>query len=181
MNQPNPEEQGMGPMQHQDPSSMMNEQPMQQSPLVPDPMETLPLVLLSYMEHVEEIKGNPTLDEVVRATILSQMAQSINYLVPLLPKADPSREMDMQMKVAEFEMNEQSRQAEMQMKREMHQMDMQMRQDELQFKEAESKLKLQQQQEQHQQKLVQSKEQGELKAQQVKQAAQLKPTSKPSK
>jgi hypothetical protein len=186
MNQPTPEQlQGMQqkqPMEglQQDPSSSMNQQPMAQDESMADPMEALPMVVLSYLDFATEMRNDKTLALNVRSQAMLQMAQAINYLVPLLPKTDPTQEMDMQMKVAEFEMKSQAQQEDLQMQREKHQMELEFKQADMQLKQQENQMKLQQQSENHQQQLVQKNEAHKSSMEQQKQAAQLKQSQKPT-
>jgi hypothetical protein len=166
----------------QDPSIGMGEDPT----AAPDPMEALSHVVLSYMDYTTGIKNNKELAEPVRASIMLQMAQAINYFVPLL-RDDSQMEM-------------QKMQAELQLKREEHQMNMEMKQAEMQFKQQEMEMKLnhsqqenamklqhteqqnqmqiQQGKENHEHSIVQSQESHESKMEQQKQAAQVKQSSK---
>lgn len=149
--------------------------PMPEAP--PDPVEALPMVILDYLDFATETRNDKALGAPVRATVMLQIAQAINYLVPLLPVQDETKQQDMQLKVAEFQMNAQEREQELQLRQQEHQMDMQMKQEELQFKQQEAQMKLQQSAQEHQQKLVQNEQMNEQKVEQAKQAAQVKPSS----
>jgi hypothetical protein len=108
----------------QDPSIGMGQDPN----AAPDPMEALSHVVLSYMDYTTGIKNNKELAEPVRASIMLQMAQAINYFVPLL-RDDSQMEM-------------QKMQAELEMKKQEHQMNMEMKQAEMQMKQQEMEMKL---------------------------------------
>jgi hypothetical protein len=141
----------------------------------PDPIEMLPEVVNQYMDYAIGTKNNAELGETEKASIMLQMAQAINYLVPLL-KDDAQNDLmmkqaELQLKAQEHQMNMQMKQAELEMKQQEHGL-------KLEHTQAENQLKLQQQQETHQHTLVQSQESHKSKMEQQKQAAQLKPTSK---
>lgn len=152
-----------------------------------DVLEAVKEMVLQYIDHATAVKDDGELNAQVKSQVMSQMAQAVNYLVPLLPN---TQEQDM--KAAELEMQFQQKQAEMELKAQEHEMNMQFKREELQMKLEEQRTKAQLQQQQNQQKMIQEKEkhnqslvqneqshQHQLKQQ--KQAAQSKPTSKDSK
>jgi hypothetical protein len=146
------------------------------------PLEAVDMVedvALAYMDYVIGIKNNKELDESVRATILLQMSQSINYLVPLL---NNDKEQEMQLKREEHQMNMEMKQAELQFKQQEHEMKLSHSQAENQMKlqhtQATNQQLLQQNQENHTNNIVQSQIGHEQKMEQGKQAAELKQSSK---
>jgi hypothetical protein len=144
----------------------------------PDPVDALGTVILDYMDFASEIRKDLSLGAPVRSQIMVQMAQAINYLVPLLPKDDPQQEQDMQLKVAEFQMKQQEQEMSLQMKAQEHQQTLQFKQEEMALKQQEMRLKLQAQEQQNQQKIVQSQQQHQQRLQQQEQASQTKPANK---
>lgn len=165
----------LDPVQNQEGDMLMNN-----TPDAPDPVDALPMVILDYLDFATETRQDKALAAPVRSQVMLQIAQAINYLVPLLPKTDPNAEQDFQLKVAEFQMKQQEQELAIQLKQQEHQMDMAMKQQELQFKQAENQMKLQQAQQAHQQKLVQNEQLNQQKVEQAKQAAQAKPTQNPT-
>jgi hypothetical protein len=167
----------------QDPSIGMGQDPN----AAPDPMEALSHVVLSYMDYTTGIKNNKELAEPVRASIMLQMAQAINYFVPLL-RDDSQMEMqkmqaELEMKKQEHQMNMEMKQAEMQFKQQEMEMKLNHSQQENQMKlqhtEQQNQMQLQQSQESHQHSIVQGQESHQSKMEQQKQAAQIKASSKP--
>ena len=77
-------------------------------------------VLLAYIEYSLRIKNDPNLGEQIRSQILLQMAQSLNYLVPL---ANGSTDVMLQQQQAVDKHNQ-----ELQMAQEKHQADLEMQQ-----------------------------------------------------
>lgn len=145
-----------------------------------DHMSALQEMIMQYIDYANGVKNDTTLGHPVKAQIMVQMAQAVNYLVPLIPN-----DQDMQMKQAELQMKFEEQQANLQFKQQEMQMNLEMKQQEMQMKAQENQMKQQQQQEQHHQKmqqqeqnnqlsLVQSQQQHEVSMEQTKQAAQLK-------
>jgi hypothetical protein len=167
----------------QDPSIGMGQDPN----AAPDPMEALSHVVLSYMDYTTGIKNNKELAEPVRASIMLQMAQAINYFVPLL-RDDSQMELqkmqaELEMKKQEHQMNMEMKQAEMQFKQQEMEMKLSHSQQENQMKlqhtEQQNQMQLQQGKENHEHSIVQSQESHQSKMEQQKQAAQVKASSKP--
>ena len=136
------------------------------------------MVILDYLDFATETRQDKALAAPVRSQVMLQIAQAINYLVPLLPKADPSQEQEMQLKIAEYQMETQRTEQELQFKQHEFEMTMEMKRQELLFKQQEAQMKLQQQEQTHIQKLVQNEQIGEQKVEQAKKAAQTKPHNK---
>ena len=182
---PNIPDPTMGEQSQIDPSSLpaspqgMGMPPMEPT-APPDPVDALPMIILDYLDFATETRNDKALGAPVRSQVMLQIAQAINYLVPLLPKDDPQAEQDMQLKIAEFEMNTQVKQQELEFKQQEHQMNLQFKEQEMQLKMQEQQMKLQQQEQTHMQKLVQNEQLGEQKVEQAKKAAQAKPTQNPS-
>lgn len=161
-------------------------EPPAQADATMEPMDILPEMINQYMDYAIQTKNNAQLNEQVKAQIMVQMAQAINYLVPLIPN-----DQEMQMKQAELQMKFQEQQMQMEMKQQEHQMDLQFKQEEMQLKMQESQIKAQataqqtqqkiiQNEQTHQQKIVQTKESHKQQMEQQKQASQLKQTQKPT-
>jgi hypothetical protein len=82
----------------------------------PIPVELLNEVINQYGDYILQIRNDKSLNEDIRSTIMSQMSQSLSYLVPLLVPADngaESKQADMEMKMQEMQMQMQMKQAEM--------------------------------------------------------------------
>jgi hypothetical protein len=154
---------------------------------IEDPREMLSEVANQYMDFAIEVKNNESLDIPLRAQIMVQMSQALNYMIPLL-KDDGQADMmmkqqELELKQQEHEMNMQMKQAELEFKQQEMQLNLQMKQQEQQMKlqqsQQQNQIKLQQQQENHQHNIVQSHESHQHKMVQDKQAAQVKQSSKP--
>lgn len=179
--QPQPQDDGMGAMTGGHPDA-------QQADAPPEPLDILPEVVNQYMDFAIQIRNDKELNKQVQSKIMLDMAQAMNYLVPLLTN-DQQMEMqmkqaEMQMKQQEHEMTLQMKEKELEMKQQEHVMKLEHSQAENQLKlqntQDQNQMKLQQQQENHQHSIVQGHEAHESKMQQQKQAAQLKDSSKPS-
>lgn len=127
-----------------------------------DPLDVLEEITLQYMDFALGTKNNPQLNEQVKSQIMLQMAQALNYLIPMLPA---SKEIDK----APSPVDLVQKQAEMEMRAQEHAQ-------KLQLKATETALKEQQ----HQQKLIHNEQQHQQRMQQQKQAAQLKQRQKQS-
>lgn len=135
---------------------------MQQQALL-DPHDMLEEITLQYMDFVMGVKNDPQLNVQVKAQAMLQMAQALNYLVPMLPA---SKEMDKAPSPADLV----QKQAEMEMRAQEHAQ-------KLQLKAAEIALKEQQ----HQQKLIHNEQEHQQRLRQQKQASQLKQRQNDSK
>lgn len=174
---PGPEEQPQSQPQEEqfDPNSGAMPDSMLPGGELGDPMEFLPEVVNQYLDYAIKLKSDETLNIPVKTQAMLQMAQAINYLVPLVSNTDQQdKQQEFQLKIAEFEMKMKEQENALQLKQQEHQMNMAMKQQELQFKQAESQMKLRQNAEQHQQKLVQSEQAHQTKVKQQEQAAQSK-------
>jgi hypothetical protein len=100
-----------------------------------NPELTIDQVIQAYMEHALAVKESTMLNLDKQSQAMLQMAQALNYLVPLAT-------------------NNQA--AELQMKAQEHQMTLSIKQQELEMKQQEHQMKLQQSQDNHQQKLQQT-------------------------
>lgn len=138
------------------------QQPQEQQSLL-DPLQVLEEITLQYMDFAIGTKNNPQLNEQVKSQIMLQMAQALNYLVPMLPA---SKEMEKSPSPADLV----QKQAEMEMRAQEHAQ-------KLQLKAAEMALKEQQ----HQQKLIHSEQEHQHRLRQQKQASQLKQRQNNSK
>jgi hypothetical protein len=100
-----------------------------------NPELTIDQVIQAYMQNALEVKDDTILNLEKKSQAMLQMAQALNYLVPLAT-------------------NNQA--AELQMKAQEHQMTLSVKQQELEMKQQEHQMKLQQSQDNHQQKLQQA-------------------------
>lgn len=138
------------------------QQPQEQQALF-DPLQVLEEITLQYMDFVMGVKNDPQLNVQVKAQAMLQMAQALNYLVPMLPS---SKRIEKEPSPAELEMKA----AEMEMRMREHEQ-------KLQLKAAETALKEQQ----HQQKLIHAEQQHQQRLNQQRQASQLKQRQNNSK
>lgn len=134
-----------------------------QQPQLLDPLGVLEELTLQYMDFAMGVKNDPQLNVQVKAQAMLQMAQALNYLVPMLPS---SKEIDKAPSPAELEMKA----AEMEMRAQEHAQ-------KLQLKAAETALKEQQ----HQQKLIHNEQEHRQRLRQQRQASQLKQRKNNSK
>lgn len=170
--------------------------------VMPDPLEVLPDVIMSYLDYANGLAQRKDLDVGIQGKAMLEMAQALQFLTPLLPSshlmANKAKAIANQPDPAELQMKAQAHQQDLQMKAQSHQMDMAKAQHELQVKQQEFQLKQQQaamemqnkqqssQQEMihkedtHKQDIVHSEEQHKSQLQQQKQAAQQKQSSKSS-
>jgi hypothetical protein len=125
-----------------------------------NPELTIDQVIQAYMQNALEVQGDTILNLEKKSQAMLQMAQALNYLVPL---ATNNQAAELQMKAQEHEMTLSVKQQELQMKQQEHQMKLQQSQDNHQQK-------LQQTQDNHQNSLVQSQQAHETKLSQQKQA-----------
>jgi hypothetical protein len=125
-----------------------------------NPELTIDQVIQAYMENALDVKNDTILNLEKKSQAMLQMAQALNYLVPL---ATNNQESELQMKAQEHQMTLSVKQQELQMKQQEHQMKLQQSQDNHQQK-------LQQTQDNHQNSLVQSQQAHETKLSQQKQA-----------
>lgn len=105
---------------------------------------TIDQVIQAYMQHALMVQGDQMLNIDKKSQAMLQMAQALNYLVPL---ATNDSEAELEMKTRE------------------HQMNLQAKQQELEFKQQEHIMKLQQSQETHAAKLIQSQQAAKAKQQ----------------
>lgn len=124
-----------------------------------DPLEVLDEVTLQYMDFVFQVKNDQTLDLPVKSRILLELAQSLNYMVPLLVQ---SKQLDKSVDP---------------MEQQKHEMELQKRIIDAQIQQQ----KLQQQEEIHQQKLVHNEQKHQQRLKQQEQAQQLKQRQNNSK
>ena len=127
------------------------QQPQEQQALL-DPHDVLEEITLQYMDFVMSVKNDPQLNVQVKAQAMLQMAQALNYLVPMLPS---SKRIEKEPSPAELEMKA----AEMEMRAQEHAQ-------KLQLKAAETQQKLIHNEQQHQQRLRQQKQASQLKQRQ---------------
>lgn len=127
-----------------------------QQPQLLDPLGVLEELTLQYMDFAMGVKNDPQLNVQVKAQAMLQMAQALNYLVPMLPS---SKRIEKEPSPAELEMKA----AEMEMRMREHEQ-------KLQLKAAETALKEQQ----HQQQLIHNEQEHRQRLRQQKQASQLK-------
>lgn len=106
-----------------------------------DPLDVLEEITLQYMDFVMGVKNDPQLNVHIKAQAMLQMAQALNYLVPMLPS---SKQIEKEPSPAELEMKA----AEMEMRMREHEQ-------KFQLKAAETALKEQQ----HQQELIHNEQQ----------------------
>lgn len=97
---------------------------LQQQALL-DPLDVLEELTLQYMDFAMGVKNDPQLNVQVKAQAMLQMAQALNYLVPMLPSSkriekEPSPE-ELEMKAAEMEMRMREHAAETALKEQQHQ------------------------------------------------------------
>lgn len=128
-----------------------------------DPLGVLEELTLQYMDFAIGVKNDPQLNVQVKAQAMLQMAQALNYLVPMLPS---SKRIEKEPSPAELEMKA----AEMEMRAQEHAQ-------KLQLKAAETALKEQQ----HQQQLIHAEQEHRQRLRQQRQAAQLKQRKNNSK
>lgn len=121
-----------------------------------DPLGVLEEITLQYMDFAMGVKNDPQLNVQVKAQAMLQMAQALNYLVPMLPS---SKRIEKEPSPAELEMKA----AEMEMRAQEHAQ-------KLQLKAAETALKEQQ----HQQQLIHNEQRHQQRMRQQRQASQLK-------
>lgn len=163
-------------MQYQAPLSLV------QQPELLNPLDVLPEVILAYMDYVVEVRNDGELNADIKSRVLTQVAQAISSLVPLLPNDDEAMkaQQDMEMKQAEFQMKQQEMQFTLQFKQQEMQMKMEEMQMKVQLDQQINQQKLQQEKEKHQLNLVQSQEAHQNSMEQQKQASQLNNTIKQS-
>jgi hypothetical protein len=125
-----------------------------------NPELTIDQVIQAYMENALDVKNDTILNLEKKSQAMLQMAQALNYLVPL---ATNNQEAELQMKAQEHEMTLSVKQQELQMKQQEHQMKLQQSQDNHQQK-------LQQASDNHQNSLVQSQQAHESRLVQQQQA-----------
>lgn len=121
-----------------------------------DPLGVLEEITLQYMDFAMGVKNDPQLNVQVKAQAMLQMAQALNYLVPMLPS---SKRIEKEPSPADLV----QKQAEMEMRMREHEQ-------KLQLKAAETALKEQQ----HQQQLIHNEREHQQRLRQQKQASQLK-------
>lgn len=85
-----------------------------------DPLSVLEEITLQYMDFAMGVKNDPQLNVQVKAQAMLQMAQALNYLVPMLPSSkriekEPSPA-ELEMKAAEMEMRAQEHAQKLQLK-----------------------------------------------------------------
>jgi hypothetical protein len=134
----------------------------------PEAQKSVQAVLLEYLDYAITIKESPILGDPVKAQIMLQMAQAINYLAPL---AQDDKGQELQLKAEEHQMNLQAKQQELAMKEQEHEM-------KLQHQQNDHALKLQQAQDNHRNSLVQGQQSHEMKLSQQKQAVKKNDTNK---
>lgn len=117
-----------------------------------DPLGVLEEITLQYMDFAMGVKNDPQLNVQVKAQAMLQMAQALNYLVPMLPS---SKRIEKEPSPADLV----QKQAEMEMRAQEHAQ-------KLQLKEAEVVLKEQQ--------LIHNEREHQQRMRQQRQAAQLK-------
>lgn len=117
-----------------------------------DPLDVLEEITLQYMDFAMGVKNDPQLNVQVKAQAMLQMAQALNYLVPMLPS---SKEIDKAPSPADLI----QKQAEMEMRAQEHAQ-------KLQLKAAETQQKLIHNEQEHQQRLNQQKQASQLKQRQ---------------
>lgn len=117
-----------------------------------DPLGVLEEITLQYMDFAMGVKNDPQLNVQVKAQAMLQMAQALNYLVPMLPS---SKEIDKAPSPADLI----QKQAEMEMRAQEHAQ-------KLQLKAAETQQKLIHNEQEHQQRLRQQKQASQLKQRQ---------------
>lgn len=122
---------------------------LQQPQALLDPHDMLEEITLQYMDFAMGVKNDPQLNVQVKAQAMLQMAQALNYLVPMLPS---SKRIEKEPSPAELEMKA----AEMEMRAQEHAQ-------KLQLKAAETHQKLIHNEQQHQQRLNQQKQASQLK------------------
>jgi hypothetical protein len=131
------------------------------------PELTIDQVIQAYMQNALDIQSQ-NLDVPVKAQAMLQMAQALNYLVPL---ATNNQQAELEMKAQEHQMNLQSKQAELAMKQQEHEM-------KLAHSQQENAMKLQQAQDHHANSLVQSQQSHATKLEQMKSVQSSKNTEK---
>lgn len=117
-----------------------------------DPLGVLEEITLQYMDFAMGVKNDPQLNVQVKAQAMLQMAQALNYLVPMLPS---SKRIEKEPSPADLV----QKQAEMEMRAQEHAQ-------KLQLKEAEVVLKEQQlihNEREHQQRMRQQRQASQLK------------------
>lgn len=144
------------------PVSLEEMEALQQLQLL-DPLGVLEELTLQYMDFAMGVKNDPQLNVQVKAQAMLQMAQALNYLVPMLPS---SKRIEKEPSPAELV----QKQAEMEMRAQEHAQ-------KLQLKAAEVVLKEQQ----HQQKLIHNEQEHRQRLRQQKQVSQLKRRQNQSK
>lgn len=117
-----------------------------------DPLDVLEEITLQYMDFAMGVKNDPQLNVQVKAQAMLQMAQALNYLVPMLPS---SKRIEKEPSPAELEMKA----AEMEMRAQEHAQ-------KLQLKATETQQKLIHNEQEHQQRLNQQKQASQLKQRQ---------------
>jgi hypothetical protein len=159
-----------------------------------EPQAILSELVLQYMDFAMQIKDDQGLNMATKTQSLVQMAQALNYLVPMIKDGE-----EQQMKHMEFQLKEEEQQANLQMKSQEHEMNLQFKREELQLKMQELQMKMEaqkqqqqiknqqaqlqaaNQQQKHNQQLVQNEEKHKIQKEQAKQASQSKPVNKDSK
>ena len=134
-----------------------------QQPQLLDPLGVLEELTLQYMDFAMGVKNDPQLNVQVKAQAMLQMAQALNYLVPMLPS---SKRIEKEPSPADLV----QKQAEMEMRAQEHAQ-------KLQLKAAEVVLKEQQ----HQQQLIHNEQRHQQRLRQQRQASQLKQRKNNSK
>jgi hypothetical protein len=101
-------------------------------------------LIQEYIQYTSSIVQNPNLGDNVKPDMLSKMAQSLNLLVPLVNQGQ-DKQVELEMKARENEMN------------------LKMKQAELEFKAQEHGMKLRQAQENHESALVRGQQAHQMK------------------